>query len=407
MNAADHLEQLPDHKVHIRVLHSPQVLHESQARFKKDLVKGHSSRWALAVERLAKTVPPVIDMRPIYVAAGGGIKNQQTEGCCTGETGAYDTALTAAILGIFGPSNQIPDPNGFSEQFLYDNELNLPTNNFGCQDMGAYEQDIGTALSLYGICFYSLVPLGMENCPAPQSAYGPALSWVWQSSQEPVVDENYQDAINICYTQQVPDAGTLRVGMPVFSSFFDAETNGGNVPIPSEDDTLEGGHSMAAIGKDDTHQNLDGTAGAYCFINSWGDVGDNGYFWIPYTYMDCEAVMNAGGTVGYQGYAAFTYAPPAPSNLTTTHAYAKAGTFTVTVSLQDANGNPISGSAPITVGGGPTPITATITYSPASPAVNQTVTFTATPQGGTAPYSNIVWNFGDGTAPRRGGWPNY
>jgi len=42
------------------------------------------------------------------------------------------------------------------------------------------------------------------------------------------------------------------------------------------------------------------------------------------------------------------------------------------------------------------PLTASFTYTPSSPIVNQQVSFTASASGGTAPYS-YGWNFGDGT----------
>src|SRR5438445_2602471 len=46
-------------------------------------------------------------------------------------------------------------------------------------------------------------------------------------------------------------------------------------------------------------------------------------------------------------------------------------------------------------GGPPPPLSVDFSYAPAQPAITQTVTFTATPNSGTGPYT-FAWNFGDG-----------
>src|SRR5439155_393212 len=43
----------------------------------------------------------------------------------------------------------------------------------------------------------------------------------------------------------------------------------------------------------------------------------------------------------------------------------------------------------------PPPLSVDFSYAPAQPAITQTVTFTATPNSGTGPYT-FAWNFGDG-----------
>jgi hypothetical protein len=44
----------------------------------------------------------------------------------------------------------------------------------------------------------------------------------------------------------------------------------------------------------------------------------------------------------------------------------------------------------------PRPLTASVIYSPSSPEVNQTVSFTSSASGGTSPY-HPTWSFGDGS----------
>ena len=80
-----------------------------------------------------------------------------------------------------------------------------------------------------------------------------------------------------------------------------------------------------------------------------------------------------------------------------THIYSSPGTFTVNLTAKDS-GSPqqtATSQQLITVTSAASPLTATFTYNPTSPVVGQTVTFTASANGGTTPYS-FTWNLGDG-----------
>ena len=71
-------------------------------------------------------------------------------------------------------------------------------------------------------------------------------------------------------------------GFPVYSSFG----NGPDIPYPSENDTLLGGHAVLAVGYDDNKQIGSAPPGALKFRNSWGvGWGDGGYGWMPYQYL--------------------------------------------------------------------------------------------------------------------------
>src|SRR5206468_2648963 len=81
-----------------------------------------------------------------------------------------------------------------------------------------------------------------------------------------------------------------------------------------------------------------------------------------------------------------------------THAYSSAGTYTVTLTVQDS-GSPkqtVSSQHSVIVSSPPPALTASFTYSPSSPQVGQTVSFTGSSSGGTSPYS-YSWSFGDGS----------
>jgi PKD repeat protein len=79
------------------------------------------------------------------------------------------------------------------------------------------------------------------------------------------------------------------------------------------------------------------------------------------------------------------------------HIYSDDGTFTVKVTVTDTAGQQVSQSLVLVVLP-EAPISVTLTYSPPTPAMNQTVTFTVMlSSGGVPPDSFYDWDFGDHT----------
>jgi len=74
--------------------------------------------------------------------------------------------------------------------------------------------------------------------------------------------------------------------------------------------------------------------------------------------------------------------------------YGSAGTFDVTLTVLDSGGASTTIVKSVTVA--PTPLVADFTVDPASPGEGDTVTFVASANGGTGPYS-FAWDFGDGS----------
>jgi C1A family cysteine protease len=69
-------------------------------------------------------------------------------------------------------------------------------------------------------------------------------------------------------------------GFVVYSNFEDISVkNAGIMKMPTDNDTIVGGHAVAAVGFDDKNKH-------FIIRNSWGvEWGDKGYFYMPYDYI--------------------------------------------------------------------------------------------------------------------------
>ena len=83
--------------------------------------------------------------------------------------------------------------------------------------------------------------------------------------------------------------GTLAQGFPfvfgftVFENIYDANDKPKtHIPLPAGSRSI-GGHAVMAVGYNDAQQE-------FIFRNSWGaDLGDRGYFYLPYSYVTSYA----------------------------------------------------------------------------------------------------------------------
>jgi C1A family cysteine protease len=78
-------------------------------------------------------------------------------------------------------------------------------------------------------------------------------------------------------------------GFPVYSSMGNAP----DVPYPTWQDSLVGGHAVLAIGYDDDHE-VDGSRiPSLLFRNSWGEGwGSDGYGYLPYRYVEEQMAVD-------------------------------------------------------------------------------------------------------------------
>jgi C1A family cysteine protease len=74
-------------------------------------------------------------------------------------------------------------------------------------------------------------------------------------------------------------------GFTIYNSFPGIGSGSADIPFPSANDSVRGGHAMMAVGYDDNHV-INGESGALLVRNSWGiNWGISGYGWMPYSYV--------------------------------------------------------------------------------------------------------------------------
>jgi C1A family cysteine protease len=85
------------------------------------------------------------------------------------------------------------------------------------------------------------------------------------------------DEIRACLAMGLP----FVFGFSVYASAMsDEAAKTGIIPMPDDNDSLQGGHAVMAVGYDDANQ-------AIIFRNSWGEGwGDMGYGWLPYAFLE-------------------------------------------------------------------------------------------------------------------------
>src|SRR6266568_1705573 len=110
--------------------------------------------------------------------------------------------------------------------------------------------------------------------------------------------------------------------------------------------------------------------------------------------VTCTATAT-GGTSPYSfTWSAANGSPSAGSGTSFTTTFPVKGTDSVAATVKDGNNMLASQTATVIVAG--QPLTTDFSFVPSSPSAGQSVSFTATVSGGTAPYS-FSWNFGDTT----------
>ncbi len=184
-------------------------------------------------------------------------------GSCTANAGA---GLFAFVHGG-GPFSRL--------QLYYNERLIEGTVN---QDSGGYLRDVIKVLAETGVGMESDWPYDVTKF-----TQAPPATEVNEEAKNKAIEYSRlvtrQDFRN-CLCQGFP----FIVGITVYSSFeTDAVAQSGIVPMPTQNDSVVGGHAVCVIGYNTNYNGGD----YYEVRNSWGpDWGDQGNFWLPAEYLE-------------------------------------------------------------------------------------------------------------------------
>jgi C1A family cysteine protease len=176
-----------------------------------------------------------------------------------------------------------------SRLFLYKTTRNL----MGVTgDTGAYLRSTMKAMVLFGTPPESIVPYRIADFEKEPTSFHYSYASNYQALEYYRLDPpgtTAEDLLQRIWTNLAAGLPSM-FGFSVYSSIEQASETG-MIPYPSENDSMDGGHAVVAVGYDDDieieHEYAGFTSvGAFLIRNSWGvDWGDNGYGWLPYDYV--------------------------------------------------------------------------------------------------------------------------
>lgn len=227
----------------------------------------------------AKSTPKKVSLREYCTP----VKDQGEIGACTAfaAVGMYEYYQKRAFNKYFDGS----------ERFIYKATRNM-LNWDG--DTGAYIRTAMGALALFGVppsSYYEYDTDAYDDePPAFVYTYGQSFQALTYYRLDPLGSTGKESLANI--------KKQLRLGIPVMMGFtcynsltHDVVSASGEIPYPSENESVIGGHAVLIVGYDDNNMvknpyNGVNTRGALIIRNSWGTGwGDGGYGLIPYKYV--------------------------------------------------------------------------------------------------------------------------
>jgi C1A family cysteine protease len=240
--------------------------------WRKDLPDPRDRLYS-APSAILQALPASVDLTPKFP-----VYNQGNIGSCSAN------ALAAAVQFDRLKKGENPDfiP---SRLFIYYNERVIEGD--VASDAGAHLRNGIKSLQKQGVCPETewtyddtkplteggVFPVGSKPATQPpQSCYNDAVNYlitVYQSLNQ-----------NLSQLQGCLAAGFPFVfGFSVFSGWYNEKPPSTIIPLPSQADSLIGGHAVLCVG-------YDNSTNLFKIRNSWGpDQGENGYFYLPYAYV--------------------------------------------------------------------------------------------------------------------------
>lgn len=164
--------------------------------------------------------------------------------------------------------------NGSERQIYYD-ARNI--GGFFPVDGGCRPRDALKTAQKQGIAAEKLCPYNIAELNTPPTKLATSFErWFKIASYHKV------DGVSTA-REELVDHHPVIFNIPIYPN-FSATTS--DVHTPALNDPILGYHEMTLVGYDDTHQNPDGTSGAFYFQNSWGESwGTQGRSWIAYGWF--------------------------------------------------------------------------------------------------------------------------
>ena len=242
-------------------------LHPESDPIKEVLGKSRALRSA------AKRVPASADLR----AWCSPIEDQGDLGSCTANAGV-------ALFEYFERRAFGKHLDG-SRLFLYKVTRNLMR---AKGDTGAELRDTMKAMVLFGVPPEKYWPYKISRYEEEPTPFCYAFAQSYQAVKYYRLDPpgttptTALSEMKQSLSAQLP----MMFGFSVYSSMPGAGDGKGEIPYPGQGDKVEGGHAVVAVGYDDGKK-IGKDKGALLIRNSWGaDWGDNGYGWLPYSYVE-------------------------------------------------------------------------------------------------------------------------
>lgn len=230
--------------------------------FRKKRILG-TEEWLPVNEIDEASAPPeVVDWRP----RGPAPWDQGRYGSCVAHAVSY--------LVAFGEGSNMPDP---ARAFNYD-ETRLAEGTPLTQDSGCEIADAVKVAATLGYPHESLWPYDNYHLTtAPPQSVRDEAAKITKNLKHAMIPHHQSTVINY-----IAHTGPLSIGAMLYASFeYDETLRTGIVPMPdTKNEQLLGGHAMAIVGYDMKKR-------WFILRNSWGtQVGDNGYFYLPFDYFN-------------------------------------------------------------------------------------------------------------------------
>ena len=227
---------------------------------------------APAVVDLRSFCPPIVDQ---------GQLGSCTANAAAGIIGYYENKT----YGKFNPASRI---------FIYKATRDLMKQS---GDTGATIRQTMQTLATFGSCPESYMPYNTSTFDAEPTAFQYAMANNYKATTYHRLDPAGTAPAQVLTNckQSLQNGIPFEFGFTVYHSLY-SSTNG-DIPMPVQNDSVVGGHAIAAVGYDDNHI-IGKSRGAFIIRNSWGTTwGQAGYGYLPYDYFtsglanDCWVIL--------------------------------------------------------------------------------------------------------------------